>query len=330
LVIRLAHLLQTVTAMASLRAPQLLTGLRDFEAAARCGSFATAAAELGISPSAVSQQVKSLETRLGVTLFDRKPQSLSLTMPGKKLLATLSSAFELIEGSLSALQPPEEIITLSMPAVFAGSWFLPRMMTFRANYPRFEVIPRTSGNLLEPGLDGTTAAIRHGRAGWGGLDCRFLFNEVLLPVCSPKYQSESLAKSAAESHRLLVAEDRPSIWDEWTRVTAGSIWSASVTVLGDYSLVTQAAMNGHGIALLDRNLLSRQLNLGLLVAVADSPQWETGDGWYLVFDQRVSIEEHVTALLDWLLSEVALDVRYELLLPAIVGQRLEFDRTPTK
>jgi LysR family transcriptional regulator, glycine cleavage system transcriptional activator len=291
----------------SSRGPQVLLGLRDFEAAARCGSFAAAGLELGISASAVSQQVKSLETRLGVTLFDRRPQSLSLTIPGRKLLATLTSAFELIESSLSALRPPQETITLSMSAVFAASWFLPRMKNFRNNYPRFELIPRSSGNLLQPSLDGVSAAIRHGRAGWGNFDCRFLFNEILAPICSPRYLNESVAGSTFTHYRLLVAEDRPGIWEEWARATRGSIRSANVSVLGDHSLVTQAAMNDHGIALLDRNLLSRQLKLGVLVALADAPQWETGEAWYLVFEERVSTDESLTALMDWLLLEANID-----------------------
>jgi DNA-binding transcriptional LysR family regulator len=282
-------------------------GLRDFEAAARCGSFAAAGLELGISASAVSQQVKSLETRLGVTLFDRRPQSLSLTPHGRKLLATLTSAFELIENSLSALRPAQENIVLSMPAVFVANWFLPRMMTFRANYPRFDVLPRSSGTLLQPGLDGASAAVRHGRAGWGNLDCRFLFNEVLQPFCSPGCLSETLAGSATPHYRSLVAEDRPSVWDEWAHATGGSIDAAATTVLGDQSLVTQAAINGHGIALLDHRLISRQLKVGLLVALPDVPSWETGEGWYLVFNEQASKEESLTALTDWILHEANAD-----------------------
>lgn len=275
--------------MKSIRRPQMLLGLINFEAAARCGSFAAAAIELGVSASAISQQVRLLEDRLGVRLFERRPQSLAVAPPGQKLLATLTNAFDLIENSLSALQPPQELLTLSMPAVFAASWFLPRMKSFRNNYPRFEVVPRTSGNLLVPDLEGVSLAVRYGRAGWGNLDCRFLFGEVLIPACSPGYLSQSGEagqESRFEQHQMLVCETRPQLWQEWADATQTKIGLTNLTKFGDDLLVAQAAINGHGIALLDANLLSRQLSSGQLMALANMPKWETGEGWYLVFEER--------------------------------------------
>jgi LysR family glycine cleavage system transcriptional activator len=300
--------------MKPVRRPQLLIGLADFEAAARCGSFASAAIELGVSASAVSQQVKQLEDRLGVRLFDRRPQSLSVTPPGEKLLATLTSAFDLIESSLSVLQPPQERLTLSMPAVFAANWFLPRMTSFRENYPRFEVVPRSSGNLLTPGLEGVSLAICYGRAGWGNLDCRFLFGEALVPVCSPGYLNEgveAMGEPPFAGHRMLVCEARPTLWMEWASATQLEIVDGNLTTFGDDLLVVQAAINGHGIALLDCNLVSRQLNSGQLVALANMPRWETGEGWHLVFEERIQTEEGFTALIDWLLMEASEDLRFE-------------------
>src|ERR1700712_4431419 len=92
-VVRLVEI--RVTKMKESRRTLSLAGLRDFEATARSGSFVSAGLELGVSASAVSQQVKLLEERLGVRLFDRRPQSLSVTASGRKLLATLTGAFDL-------------------------------------------------------------------------------------------------------------------------------------------------------------------------------------------------------------------------------------------
>jgi DNA-binding transcriptional LysR family regulator len=299
--------------MKPIRRPQMLLGLINFEAAARCGSFAAAAIELGVSASAISQQVKLLEDRLGVRLFERRPQSLSVAPPGQKLLATLTSTFDLIENSLSALQPPHELLTLSMPAVFAASWFLPRMKSFRSNYPRFEVVPRTSGNLLVPDLDGVSLAVRYGRAGWGNLDCRFLFGEVLIPMCSPGYLSQSpeTGPELPFDHQILVCETRPQLWQKWADATQTKFGPANLTKFGDDLLVAQAAINGHGIALLDANLLSRQLKSGQLMVLANMPKWETGEGWYLVFEERIQTEEGLTALIDWLLMEASEDLRFQ-------------------
>jgi DNA-binding transcriptional LysR family regulator len=286
------------------RRPQLLHGLRDFEAAARGGSFASAAVELGVSASAISQQVKLLEDRLGVSLFERRPQALFLTSHGHKLLATLTSVFDLIENSLTALQPPKEVLTLSMPAVFAANWFLPRMKSFRDNYPRFEVIPRSSGNLLEPSLDGVSFAIRYGRAGWENLDCRFLFNEALTPVCSPGYLGErpEIVRNSFENHRALVCETRIQIWEEWAQATQTALNFTHQSKFGDDLLVTQAAINGHGIALLDLNLVSHQIKSGQLAVLSHQKKWQTGEGWYLAFEERLQADEGFTALTDWLLQ----------------------------
>ena len=210
--------------MSASRRTLSLAGLRDFEAAARTGSFVSAGLELGVSASAVSQQVKLLEERLGVRLFDRRPQSLSVTAAGTKLLATLTSAFDLIELSLAnvALRPKNRL-TLAMPAAFAVSWFLPRMQRFRTSYPSFEIIPRSSGGVLQPSVEGVDASIRHGRAGWGNLECRFLFNDALLPLCSPQYIERSLAAglkvSTLAGHTLLVSETGPTLWQDWPGIS---------------------------------------------------------------------------------------------------------------
>ena len=297
--------------MKPIRCRPILRGLVDFETAARCGSFAAAAIELGVSASAISQQVKLLEDRLAVQLFERKPQSLSVTPPGQKLLATLASAFDLIENSLLALQPVHELLTLSMPAIFAASWFLPRMKSFRSNYPRFEVIPRSSGNLLAPNLEGVSVAVRYGRAGWGNLDCRFLFGEVLVPVCSPGFLSqdpETVPESSFEQHQMLSCESRPQRWQEWADATQTKLGPANLMKFGDDLLVLQAAINGYGIGLLDANLLSRQLHSGQLVTLPNMPKWETGEGWYLVFEERAQTEEGITALIDWLIMEAGEDL----------------------
>lgn len=294
--------------MSSSRRTLTLSGLRDFEAAARLGSFVSAGLELGVSASAVSQQVKLLEERLGVRLFDRRPQSLSVTASGRKLLTTLTSAFDLIELSLANLAlRPKKRLTLAMPSSFAVSWFLPRMQRFRMNYPSFEIIPRSSGGELQPSVEGVDASIRHGRAGWGNLDCRFLFNDELMPLCSPQYAQDSAAlgtkSGTLEGHNLLVSETEPALWQEWQGSTVGLGTPSRLSGFGDDSLVIQAALNGYGLALLDCNLLAGLIKSGQLVPLAAFEKWVRGTGWHLVFEERHQDEEIFTALIDWILDE---------------------------
>jgi len=232
----------------------------------------------------------------------------SVTASGKKLLATLTSAFDLIELSLAniAVQPKNRL-TVAMPAAFAVSWFLPRMQRFRTNYPSFEIIPRSSGGELQPSVEGVDASIRHGRAGWGNLDCRFLFNDALLPLCSPQYLQVSAAaglkSNSLHGHQLLASETNPDLWQGWPGYNGAPDGLSYLSRFGDDSLVIQAALNGHGVALLDCNLLSELMTRGQLAPLAGFDKWIRGTGWHLVFEESRQHEEILTALLDWILDE---------------------------
>ncbi len=230
-----------------------LLGLRDFEAAARSGSFAAAATELGVTPGAVSQQVRTLEERIGVRLFERRPQSLVPTEAANALLPMVTDALNTLEMVLGRLAAPQarSALTLAMPAPFAMGWFLPRLEDFRVRNRRIEVFPRSSSSLLQPSTEGVDAAFCHGPAG---------------PA---------------------VGWDRPA---------------DTVLAFGDDGLVMQAALNGLGVALLDRNLAYTYLHDGRLVSAFAAPAWERGTAWYLVFEEARRDEESMTALLDWVLD----------------------------
>src|SRR5690349_20161927 len=123
-----------------------LTGLRAFESAARLGSLAAAATELGVTPGAVSQQVKRLETMLGVRLFDRGAHSLALTETGQRYLPVLSEAFDAIAAATAKLGNGTEraVVELTIPAIFAAGWMLPRLEHFHAAHANIELRLRNS------------------------------------------------------------------------------------------------------------------------------------------------------------------------------------------
>src|SRR5438045_4130742 len=114
-----------------------LGGLRAFEAAARHGSMAAAAAELGVTAGAVSQQVKALEDHLGLGLFERRPQSLALTAAGRRYAAPLTDAFDAIAAATRRLAVPQSrtVITVAMPTLFAVGWLMPRLDRFHSGHP---------------------------------------------------------------------------------------------------------------------------------------------------------------------------------------------------
>ncbi len=280
-----------------------LGGLRAFEAAARHGSFAVAAAELGVTPGAVSQQVKALEQHLGVALFERRPQSLTLTAPGRLYAAPLTDAFDAIAAATRRLAGPQSrtAITVAMPTLFAVGWLLPRLDRFHAAHPAVELRLRSSHREAQPGTEGIDAAIRHGRAGWGAAACIYLFNDALVPLCSPSYVPSRLPPLVG--HTLLVAETAPDAWPDWRAATGAEDEPARTLVLGDDGLVIQAALNGLGVGLIDRRLAEEKLREGRLVSATDAPPLIRGTAWYLVAPADCAADPSFTALAQWLLAE---------------------------
>lgn len=280
-----------------------LGGLRAFEAAARLGSMVAAAAELGVTPGAVSQQVRALELGLGVALFERRPQSLALTPAGRSYAAPLTDAFDAIAAATRRLAPPPRrtVVTIAMPALFAVGWLMPRLDRFHARHPAIELRLRSSHRAAEPGTEGVDAAIRHGRAGWGDAVCIYLFNDALLPVCSPAYAPARLPPLAG--HTLLVAETAADLWPGWCAANGATDEPARRLVLGDDGLVIQAALNGLGVGLVDRRLAEEPLREGRLVVAAEAAPLVRGTAWYLVAPADRAAEPPFAALARWLLAE---------------------------
>ena len=288
-----------------------LGGLRAFEATARLGSLRAAAAELGVTPGAVSQQVKGLETHLNVRLFERGAHSLNLTLEGQRYLPVLRDAFDAIAGATQSLSKtvPPATVELSMPALFASGWMLPRLDRFRAAHRDVDLRIRSSNRLMTPGTENAIAAIRHGRAGWDNLVSVHLFGDALVPVCHPAVAA-GLARGSGgrmtlDGATILVPEDGDAPWDQWRAVT-GISGAAQELALGDEGLVVQAALNSLGLALVDRHVVEEPLNQGRLVTPFEAPPWRRGTAWYLVYRGAHDRETGLAAVRDWLLAETTI------------------------
>ena len=282
-----------------------LGGLRAFEAAARRQSFVAAADELGVTPGAVSQQVKALEARLGLALFERRPQALVLTAAGRDYAPALKAAFDAIAAATRRLVPPDDRVRLAcaVPASFATCWLMPRLARFEAAQPRVELAILNASRRVEAGMDGADAAIRQGRAGWGALACVYLFTEALVPVASPALPApaDPLA-GPLDGATLLTAETAPGLWDAWSVAMDRPLRPRRRLSLADEGLVIQAALNGLGVGLVDRHLIEPALREGRLVLLDDRPAWRPGTAWYLVHTDRT---RPLAAFADWLLQECA-------------------------
>lgn len=246
-----------------------LNALRAFEAAARHESFAKAADELGVTPAAVSHQIKALEGWLGSPLFVRHAQGLSLTEPGRAAIPAFSKAFDglgLAVQELRRAAPRVQVSIAALPSV-AQLWLTPRLPRLRADFPK----ARPSIYALEAPPDFRREpfdlAIFLVQDAPSGSRAIKLCDDLVFPVCTPDIAAA--LRSPAD------LADHPLLWDtSW--VGDWSCWLAYAGVTGIqpnggpafslYSLAVQAALDGAGILIAHEALVSGPLNSGALVA----------------------------------------------------------------
>src|SRR3954463_9458740 len=164
-----------------------LNGLRAFEAAARHLSFTLAAAELNVTQTAISHQIRRLEEELGIRLFIRQNRALALTPEARDYLPGVRAAFNDLRLATDRLlrKDDDKVLTVSTLASLAAKWLLPRLTDFQEHHPGIDVRITTSTSLVDFQRDNVDAAIRYGRGQWAGLRADWLMADELFPVCSP-------------------------------------------------------------------------------------------------------------------------------------------------
>ncbi|HEY2621001.1 MAG TPA: LysR family transcriptional regulator [Acetobacteraceae bacterium] len=181
-----------------------LNALRAFEAVARHLSMKEAAAELSVTPGAVSQLVRGLEARLGTQLFRRGNRTLVLTEAGQSYFAPIRHAFRQIGEATRQLRarPFAGVLTVSAPPAFAASWLVPRLGRFRASHADIELNIATTRGLANFAADGVDVAIRHGLGRYPGLRCDRIAGIAMIPVCSPRFLAALAARPGHPAHLL--------------------------------------------------------------------------------------------------------------------------------
>jgi len=289
-----------------LRLPPL-PALRFFEAAGRHLSFKLAAAELNVTPSAVSHGIVGLERALGVELFVREPRKLSLTAEGADYLPYVSEALSLIAIGTQRLphHGARRGITVSCAPTFAARWLLPRLHRFAERWPTIGVTVDTSRRQVGFPVDGFDFAIRMSRTAAAG--AARLFGESLVPVCSPAYR-EAMAgeggtvdlRRAALIHVTPAGED----WQAWLERTGteGVDLAAGLRV-DTIQMAFEAAAMGLGVALGRRPLVDHDLASGALVE-AGLPEIGAETAYWLVGSDGADRRPDLLGFKRWLLREV--------------------------
>lgn len=258
------------------RPPVPLNALRAFEAAARCLSFQGAAAQLFVTPAAISHQVKRLEEYLGVTLFHRGHRTVALTAQGEALAASLGEMFGQLALALDRTTSHVAAdLRISTVESFAAKWLAPRLHRFHRDNPDLRVRVETGNELTDPKRDGIDIAIRYGAGGYTGARIERLMDAPVFPVCAPSLLKDArwpLAQPDDLRHYPLLHDDssaaRPGVpdWPAWLEAASATQVDASRgPVFASIYLAQEAAVAGHGVALGVAPLVAEDLHRGRLI-----------------------------------------------------------------
>ncbi|MDH4984454.1 transcriptional regulator GcvA [Aminobacter anthyllidis] len=286
--------------MAAARPP--LNWLRAFEAAARLGSFAGAASELNVTPSAISQHIRALELRLGKELFDRHANGVRLTDRGRIYAEDLGRAFALIDEATAKLagRGTREMLVVHVPTSFASQWIAPRLDLFRAQHPTIDL--RLTA--LDHGEGKVDAAIEFGWGNWPKREATLLLRDETFPVCAPKYAAGLSSPNDLQARNLLHVPGYAEDWDTWLAHVGVSGIDTSAGSFFDQSIMAiRAAIEGKGVLLGRSALVERELATGLLVAPFEQRLRGAGSYWFLATPQKAKTSK-VIAFRDWLMSMV--------------------------
>ncbi len=290
-----------------------LTELRAFEAAARHLSFKRAASELGVTPTAVSHQIKLLEGYCGQPLFRRRPRPLALTWAGEQLFPVLRDGFVSFGEALSTVRAGAASGTLRITATnaFAARWLVPRLPRWRAAYPRLKLDIIGTDAVLDLKAGEADIAIRYARQPPRDGSCTELVRDTFRVVASPKLVGElrkPMSPSELARHPLIEAEWPPTDshapnWHRWQ--TAARSHHKNVPNLSALASLSfreelhaiEAAIAGQGIAICSDVLIGPELASGALVSVSRITL--SGYGFYIVHRAGHPKGARIAAFVAW-------------------------------
>lgn len=288
-----------------------LAALRAFEAAARLGSFRDAATELGVTPSAVSHQVRALETWLGAAVFARSVRAVELTPMGEAFAAETQAAFaRLAEAAGRARAAAQDTrLRISALPLFTAAWLTPRLARFQAKRPDLTLEIDTSNRLADFARDDVDVAIRNLYAPTPGLVARKLFDLTASPLCAPELGATLRAPADLARTTLIHISARRAGWAEWL-AHAGV---AGLKPRGNLSFDTippalEAAAQGRGVVLgLSPIVWHAPVARGLVQPFATPPI--SAGTYFLVHRREDTARAAVRAFTDWVCAEARADRR---------------------
>jgi LysR family transcriptional regulator, glycine cleavage system transcriptional activator len=273
-----------------------LRALYAFEAAARHHSFSAAANELGVTPTAISHQIRQLEEAFGVKLFQRRPRPLLLTSAGARLYPALRNGFDALASAVALLaegdvQAP---LRVTSPSAFASKWLVPQLPKWREQNPTVPLEIIGTDAVLDVRADAAHVAIRYSRKPPPDYVVQEVFRDAYVPVCSPRLieRHGPIERAADLLHFPLIHYDwitrdpEAPTWQQWLSVARSidpefrpleKVWDLSFR---EELHAIDAVVGGQGVAICSDVVVSNELRNGLLVKA--HPLSLPGYGFYIV------------------------------------------------
>ncbi|TGV10897.1 transcriptional regulator GcvA [Mesorhizobium sp. M8A.F.Ca.ET.173.01.1.1] len=292
--------------------------LRTLEAAARHLNFTRAADELGLTPAAVSHQIKEIEDQLGMVLFTRTSRTIRLTEAGTVLYEAATDTLDLLGRAVMRARKMArgtEFLKVTLDAQFAAKWLMRRVENFRKQRPGIELRFDIAYGLRDFDLDDVDVGIRFGAGKYPGLCAHRLFDNIIIPVCSPGLLASGPPLREPRdlfNHTLAHIEwARQGVtwpnWRMWMAAAGINDFDDSRTVVfGTSTDAVQAALDGNAVALADFAMVANDLSEGRLVrpfelSIRVAPEF----AYFLVYPQATAEDPRIVAFREWILEEVA-------------------------
>lgn len=281
--------------------------LRAFDAAARRLSFKDAAAELGLTPTAVSHQIRRLETDAETQLFHRLTRSIVLTSAGERFAHEVSPALDKIRSAYFELNRSNqtEAVVISAGPLFSSRWLAPRLSEFAVTHPEIELRLHPSQRVVSQKPSEVDITIAWGMGGWPGVQSRKLLGLNVTPVLSPELAEmlgapvtlEALAESPLLHHRDTAA------WQNWFAARGMAVDKPNGSVLEDANVLWQAAIFGQGAMLGYVEFIHDDIRSGRLLQPLDDVS-PVSDAYFLVTPEQ-PVSKSAAKVAEWLLQQAS-------------------------
>ncbi|MFT6089652.1 transcriptional regulator GcvA [Sulfitobacter sp.] len=287
-----------------------LTALRAFEAAARHLSFASAAAELNVTPAALSFQIKSLEAHFGAPLFRRLNRAVALTEAGIALAPGTTDGFQTLAAAWRAAQRTQDHQSLTVTAgpAFTAKWLAPRLYDFAQAHPEVELRFSASLRKMDFARDNIDVAIRFGSAVDPDLYALPLADEWVTPVMTPELAARYPTPASLRAAPLIVDDsmgflDLPTDWNTWFAAMGLAPPVALGPRFSQADHATDAALAGVGVVMGRRALVIKDLVEGRLVAPYNAAL-DTGARFWFLCPKSAQDRPQIAAFREWILHEI--------------------------